>query len=90
MSTASPTDTGARLAESDSTMGLALVFPRLAPWTRAETLTPYSSGHLPVVFSLPKTGIEPTQKPQHLFKYCESDTGVISKLQAAEPAHITP
>ena len=37
-STASPTHLVAQQGDTDSTIDLALVSPRLAPWTRAEAL----------------------------------------------------
>ena len=80
VSTASPTHPGTRQGDTDSTLDLALVSPRLAPWTRAETL---------VVFSPQKPGIEPRRTPHYPFKYGESDTGEMKKLRTRKPAHTT-
>ena len=52
----------AALSDTDSTIDLALVSPKLVPWTRAETLASHGSDHLPVVFSLRKPGIEQRRK----------------------------
>ena len=82
VSTASPTHPGTRQGDTDSTIHLALVFPKLAAWTRAETLASHGSDHLPVVFSLQKPGIEPRLKPQYPFKYDKSDMAVMSKQRA--------
>ena len=64
VSTASPTHPGTRQGDTDSTIHLALVSPKLAPWTRAETLASHGSDHLPVVCSLQKPGTEPRRKPK--------------------------
>ena len=75
VSTASPTHPGAREGDTDSTIDLALESPRLAPWTRAETLPPYGSDHLPIVFSLQKKGIEPrriTPISVQVWVWCQS------------------
>ena len=82
MSTASPTHPGTRQGDTDSTIDLALVYPKLGPWTPADTLPSRRSDHLPVVFTLQKPRIDPRQKPQHPFKYGKSDMGVMSKLRA--------
>ena len=89
MSTASPTHPGTRQGDTDSTIDLALVSPKLVPWTRAETLASHGSDHLPVVFSLQKPGIEQKRKLQYPFQYGKSDMGVMSKLRAHKPAHTT-
>ena len=87
VSTARPTHPGARQGDTDRTLDLALVSPRLAPWTRAETLRSHRRGKILVVFSLQKPGDEPRWKPQYTFKYGNSDKVVISKLQERKPAH---
>ena len=89
VTTASPTHPGTRQGDTDSTIDLALVSPKLVPWTRAETLTSHGSDHLPVVFSLQKAEIKPRRKPQYPFQYGMSDTGVMSKLRAHKPVHTT-
>ena len=58
VTTASPTHPGTRQGDTDSTIDLALVSPKLVPWTRTETLASHGSDHLPIVFSLQKPGIE--------------------------------
>ena len=68
MSTTSPTHTATRQGYTDSTVDLALVSPKLAPWTRAKTVASHGSDHLSVDFSLQKSGIEPRRKPQYQFK----------------------
>ena len=78
VTTASPTHPGTRQGDTDSTIDLALVPAKLAPWTCAEALASHGSDYLPVVFSLQKPGIDPRQNPQHPFKYGKSDTGVMS------------
>ena len=65
------------------------VSAKLVPWTRAETLASHGSNHLPVVFSPQKPETEPRRKPQYPFQYGKSDMGVMSKLRAHQPAHIT-
>ena len=80
VSTASPTHPGTRQGDTGSTIDLALVSPKLAPWTHAKTLASHESDHLPVVFSLQKPGIEQRRKFQYPFKYGKSDMGVMSKL----------
>ena len=87
VSTESSTKPTARQGDKDSTINLVLVSPKLAPWTRPETLTSHGSDHLPVVFSPQKSGIEPTWTRQSPFKYGKSDTGVMSKLRARKPAY---
>ena len=87
VSTASPTHPGARQGDADSSIDLALVSPKLAPWTRAKTLASHGSDHLPVVFSLQKPGVEPRRKPQSPFKYGKSEMDVMSKLRAHKPTH---
>ena len=89
VSTASPALPGTRQGDTDSTIDLALVFPRLAQWTRWEPIASHGSDHLPVVFSLQKPGIEPRRKPQYPFQYGKSGTGVMSKLRVRNPAHTT-
>ena len=93
VSTASPTHPGTRQGDTDSTIDLALVSPKLVPWTRAENLASHGSDHLPVVFSLQKPGIEQKRKLQYPFQYGKSDRksdmGVMSKLRAHNPAHTT-
>ena len=78
VSTASPTHPETRQGDTDSTIDLALVSPKLAPWTRAETLASHWGDHLPVVFSL-----------QYPYNYDKSDTVVMSKLRARKPAPTT-
>ena len=46
VSTASPTHPGTRQGDTDSTIGQALVSPKLVPWTCAETLASHRSDHL--------------------------------------------
>ena len=87
VTSANPTHPGTRQGDTDSTIDLALVSPKLAPWTHAETLASHGSDHLPVVFSLQKPGIEPRRKPQYPFKYGKADTGVMLKLRAKKPTH---
>ena len=89
VSTASPTHPGTRQGDTDSTIDLALVSPKLVPWTRAETFASHGSDHLPVVFSLQNPGIEQRRKLQYPFQYGKSDMGVMSKLRAHKPAHTT-
>ena len=89
VTTASPTHPGTRQGDTDSTIDLALVSPKLVPWTRAETLASHGSGHLPVVFSLQKPGIEQKRKLQYPFQYGNCDMGVMSKLRAHKPAYTT-
>ena len=86
---ASPTHPGTRQGDTDSAIDLALVSPKLVPWTRAETLALHGSDHLLAVFSLQKPGIEQRRKLQYPFQYGKSDMGVISKLRAHKPAHTT-
>ena len=43
VSTANPTHPGTRQDDTDSTIDLALVSPKLVPWTRAETLASHRS-----------------------------------------------
>ena len=50
VTTASPTHPGTRQGDTDRTIDLALVSPKLVPWTRAETLASHGSDHLPAVF----------------------------------------
>ena len=88
VSTASPTHPSTRQGDTDSTIDMAMVSPKLAPpWTRAEILASHGSDHLPVIFSLQKPGIEPRRKPRYPFKNGKSDMGVMSKLRAGKPAH---
>ena len=87
VSTASPTHPGTRQGDTDSTIDLALVSPKLVPWTRAQTLASHASDHLPVVFSVQKPGIEQRRKLQYPFQYGKSDMGVMSKLRAHTPPH---
>ena len=47
VTTASPTHPGTRQGDTDSTIDPALVSPKLAPWTRAETLASHVSDHPP-------------------------------------------
>ena len=47
---------GARQDDTDSTIDLGLVSPRLSPRTRAETIPSHESDHLSVVLSLQKPG----------------------------------
>ena len=63
VSTASPTRLGARQGDVDSITDLAMVSPRLEPWTRAETIASRGSDHLPIVFGLQKPGVEPRGNP---------------------------
>ena len=81
VSTASPTHPGTRQGDTDSTIDLALVSPKLVPWTRAETLASHRSDHLPVVFSQQKPGIEHKRK-LHI------RSSMVS-LRAHKPAHTT-
>ena len=66
-----PTRLGSWQGDTDSTVDLALVSPRIAPW-----LTPHGSGHLPVVFSLQKPAKKQNIKPHNpsgmkgRFKHC--------------------
>ena len=60
--TASPTHLVTRQGDTDSTVDLALVSPKLAPWTRAKIVGSHGSDHLPIVFSLQKQWIEPRRK----------------------------
>ena len=89
VSTARPTHPGARQRDTDRTLDLALVSPRLAPLTRAETLASHRRGKILVVFSLQKPGNEQRRKPQYTFKYSNSDKVVISKLRERKPANTT-
>ena len=68
---------------------MALVFPKLVPETRAETLASHAIHHFPVVFSLQKLGTEQRWKPQYPSQYGKSDMGVMSKLRAHKPVHTT-
>ena len=86
VTTANPTHPGMQQGGTDSTIDLALVSPKLVPWTRSETLASHGSDHLPVVFSLQKPGIEPRRKRQYPFHYGKSE---MSKLRAHKPAHTT-
>ena len=81
VSTASPTHPGTRQGDTDSTIDLALVSPKLVPWTRAETLASHGSGHLPVVFSVQKPGID-YRRELHI------RSSMVS-LRAHKPAHPT-
>ena len=76
VTTSSPTHPGMRQGDTD----LALVSPKLVPWTHAETLASHGSDHLPVVFSLQKPGIEQRRKLQYPFQYGRSGMGVMSML----------
>ena len=69
----------------DSTIDLALVSPRISPWLSAETLTPHSSDHLPVVFSLQKPAKKQNVKPNNPFRYEKSGSDVVSKLRKRKP-----
>ena len=89
VSTASPTHSKAQQGDTDSTIDLALVSPKLTPWTQAEILASHRSDHLPIVFSLQKPGMEPRWKHLYLFKCGKSDTGVMTKLWAHKPACTT-
>ena len=50
VSTASSTHPGTRQGDTDGTIDLALVSPKLTPWMRAETLASHGSDHRPVVY----------------------------------------
>ena len=64
-----------------STIDLALVSPRIAPWLSAETLTPHGSDHLLVVFSFKKkTAKKQNIKPHNPFLYERSGSDIVSKL----------
>ena len=76
---------GSRQGDTDSTIDLALVSPRISPWLSAETLTPHSSDHLPVVFSLQKPAKKQNVKPNNPFRYEKSGSDVVSKLRKRKP-----
>ena len=87
VSTASPTHPGTRQGDTDSTIDLALVSPKLAPWTRAETLASHGNDHLPVVFSLQKPGTEQRRKFQYPFQYGKSDIASSHNKPTTESRH---
>ena len=98
VSTASPTHPGTRQGDTDSTIDLALVSPKLVPWTRAETLASHGSDHLPVVFSLQKPGIEQKRKLQYPFQYvtwalcqsCELTSQLTQQIHDRKPPSSHP
>ena len=89
VSTATPTHLYVQQGDTDSTIKLALVSPRLASWTCAETLTSNGGDHLPKVFTLQKPGNGPQQKPKYPFKYAKSELDVMLKLTTPKPTHTT-
>ena len=84
VSTANATHPGTQQGDIDSTIDLALVSPKLVPWTSAETLPSHRSGHLPVVFSLQKPGIEPRRKPHYPFQCGKSKMGCDVKAASSQ------
>ena len=68
-----------------STLDLALVSPRIAPWLSAETLTSHGSDHLSVVFSLQKPAKKQNIKPHNSFRYERSGSDIVSKLHKQKP-----
>ena len=81
VTTASPTHHGTRQSDTDSTIDLALVSPKLVPWTRAETLASHGSDHLHVVFSQQKPGIEQKRKLDRTLTEAGSNDGMITELE---------
>ena len=75
-----PTRLGSRQGDTGSTIDLALVSPRVSPWLKAETLTPHSSDHLPVVISLQKQAKKQNVNPHNPFRYNKSSSDLVSKL----------
>ena len=84
VTTASPTHPGTRQGDTDSTIDLAQVSPKLAPWTRAETLASHGSDHLPEVLSLQEPGVELRRKPQYPFEYGKSRHGCDVKAASSQ------
>ena len=77
-----PTHIGARQGDSDSTIDLALISPRLKAWANIESLEPHGSDHLPVVLSLQMPAQQPkTLRSKNPFKYDRRETGVVARLR---------
>ena len=76
-----PTRLGSRHGDTESTIDLALVSPRISPWMSEETLSPHGSYHPPVVFSLQKPAKKRNVKPNNPFRYVKSDSDVVPKLR---------
>ena len=54
-------------------------------WLSAETLTPYGSDHLLVVFSLQRAAKKQNSKPHNPFRYERSGSDTVSKLRKRKP-----
>ena len=72
--------------DTDNTIDLALISPRISPWLSAKALTPHSSDHLPVVFILHKPAKKQYIKPHNPFRYkIKSGSDVVQKLRKRNP-----
>ena len=85
--TAMPTHLGTRPGDTDSTIDLALVSPKLTPSINAQTLASHGSDHLPVAFSLQKPCKRTEKQTCSPFTYTSSDRNVISHLRAKKQQH---
>ena len=82
LTTPTPTRLATRPGDSDSTIDIALISPRLSPWMTAETLAPHGSDHVPVVFSLLKPQTQnKTRTPKCPFQYPREPNDVINRLR---------
>ena len=82
LATQTPTHLATRPGDADSTIDLALISPRLITWTRAHTLGPHDSDHLPVVLSLQKPAQSQCTRPQNPFRYNRKGSDIVSRLRA--------
>ena len=81
LATTTPTHQATRAGDTDSTIDLALISPRLTAWAKAETLGPHESDHLPVVFSLQKPAQQQRVRTQNPFRYNKKGPDTISTLR---------
>ena len=81
MTTLEPTHPATRQGDTDSTIDMALISPRLTSVMHAETLAPHGSDHKPVVFSLRRPGKEQITRPPNPFKYTTVND-VIGQIRA--------
>ena len=82
LATQTPTHLASRPGDSDSTIDLALISPRLITWLSAHTLGFHGSDHLPVVLGLQKPTHKQCVRPHNPFRYNRKGLDVVSRLRA--------